>query len=258
METLTLANLKGGAGKTTSAVCMAEEVASRGHPVLLVDWDPQATLSSWISDRGPSATELARGELSSVRRSTAQAGEGDTGGGAGRIDLVAADRSLAETGSGRAATLARHLEAYLEAAAEGYDLALVDVQPSVGPLVLGALMATGRALVPVEAGPGAVEGLHHTRQLLQRTGAGSVAAAWACRVDVRRSLDKKARGTVRKATGPLEEGGAGADTQIREAVAVPEAQAAGEWPRAYDPGMTPLDDYADLTDELTTTNTIEI
>jgi len=152
MDTLTLCNLKGGAGKTTSAVCIADEVASRGHPTLLIDWDPQGTLSGWIAERGGYATMLARGELAEVHRCSTRTAEG------ARVDLVAANRSLATANDLKAARLARHLEKFLDAASDGYEVALVDVQPSVGPIVLGALMATGRALVPVEAGVGALQG----------------------------------------------------------------------------------------------------
>ena len=244
MDALTLCNLKGGAGKTTSAVCMAEEVATRDHPTLVIDWDPQATLSGWIAERGPSALRLANGDLSGVHRSAARSEEG------ARVDVVAADRSLAEANSSTGAALARHLDSFLDAAASGYELALVDVQPSVGPLVLGALMATGRAIVPVEAGVGAMQGRSHVSELMQKTGAGEIAAAFAARVDVRRTLDTKARPQIRNHLGALEEGGAGAQTQIREAVAIPEAQAAGQWPALYAAGANPLEDYAALTDEL--------
>jgi chromosome partitioning protein len=250
MNALTLCNLKGGAGKTTSAVCLAEEVATRGHPVLVVDWDPQGTLSGWVSERGPSATNLARGDLSDVHRAAARSAEG------ARVDVVAADRSLACANSSKGATLARHLEEYLDAAVEGYEVALVDVQPSVGPLVLGALMATARALVPVEAGVGAMQGLAHVSELLQKTGAGEIAAAFAARVDVRRTLDTKARPQIHDHFGALETGGAGADTQIREAVSMQEAQAAGKWPQLYAPGSTPVTDYSTLTDELESANVL--
>jgi len=250
MDTLTLCNLKGGAGKTTSAVCLAEAVATRGHPALVVDLDPQATLSGWVGERGPSAKRLAHGSLSDVHRSPVRSLEG------ARVDLVAADRSLAAANESKAATIARHVEKYLSAAAEGYEVALVDVQPSVGPLVLGALMATGQALVPVEAGIGAMEGLAHVAELLQRTGAGKIEAAFAARVDVRRKLDKKTRPQIRKQFGALENGGMGAEMQIPEAVAMPEAQAAGKWPHVYAPGSRPVEAYSALTTELELANVL--
>jgi chromosome partitioning protein len=244
MKAYALANLKGGAGKTTSAVCLANELARRGQAVLVVDWDPQGTASGWVAERGPSAKMLARGELPDVHRSPAYSGETE------RVDLVAADRGLAEASSSTAATIARHLEEYIDAASSGYDVALVDCPPDAGPLVLSAMMATGGVLVPVEAGPGAIEGLHHTREVISQTGAGDLEGVWGSRVDVRTTLDQKTPEHIRDVLGPIEDGGPACETFIREAVAMREAQAAGQWPAEYEAGMTPVQDFSDLTTEL--------
>ena len=47
MTILTLANSKGGGGKTTIAACLAAELSKRGNTVVLLDADPQRSLTTW-------------------------------------------------------------------------------------------------------------------------------------------------------------------------------------------------------------------
>lgn len=59
MRVVAVANLKGGSGKTTSAVFLAHEWASRGRRVLLVDADPQATALRWSEQAAFTVPTLA-------------------------------------------------------------------------------------------------------------------------------------------------------------------------------------------------------
>lgn len=250
MTIYTLANLKGGSGKTTSAVSISEALAREGRDVLVVDLDPQGTLSKWLGQRSRSATALLSGDPDEM---DVQSVELEDGAG-GAIDLVGANRSLAQMDDVRAAKLAKRLE-QLWSAASSYDYALVDPPPSVGALVLGALMASDGVLSPVEAGPGAMDGLKDTLQLVNRTGAASLAGAFACRVDVRTKLDTQVPEGLLEELGAIENGGTAFRTFIREAVSMREAQTAGRPPGAYESGMTAVEDYADLTRELLSLDT---
>jgi chromosome partitioning protein len=245
MTVYTLANLKGGSGKTTSAVSIAEALARSGRDVLVVDLDPQGTLSRWIASRSGSATALLQGETESV---SIESVDLDT---AGRVDVVPANRSLAQLDDMRAAKLSKRLEALWDAS-QGYEYGLIDPPPSVGALVLGALMASDGTLSPVEAGPGAMDGLKDTLQLVNRTGTAGLRGAFACRVDMRTTLDTSVRDGLIDELGSVGDGGRAFETHIREAVAMREAQTAGTPPGAYDGGMTAVADYRDLTDELLT------
>jgi chromosome partitioning protein len=59
MRTVAVVNLKGGSGKTTTAVFLAHEWAARGRSVLLVDADPQGTALRWSEQAGFSVSTLA-------------------------------------------------------------------------------------------------------------------------------------------------------------------------------------------------------
>lgn len=249
MTVYTFANLKGGSGKTTSAVSIAEAMASAGRDVLVVDLDPQGTLSRWMAGRSGAATSLLRGNPEEMSVQPV-----DLDGAPGSVDVVGADRSLAQMDDLRAAKLAGRLED-LWGASKGYDYGLIDPPPSVGALVLGALMASDGTFSPVEAGPGAMDGLKDTLQLVNRTGTAPLRGAFACRVDVRTTLDTSVRKGLLEELGAVEDGGRAFRTHVREAVAMREAQAASVPPGIYDPGMTAVADYADLTEELLNTDT---
>lgn len=244
MTIYTFANLKGGSGKTTSAVSIAEALAREGYNVLAVDLDPQGSLSRWLVSRSGAVTSLLRGNADGVDIQTV-----DLGGAPGGIDVLAADRSLVELDDLRAAKISRLLERTW-GASEGYDYGIVDPPPSVGALVIGALMASDGILSPVEAGPGAMDGLKDTIELIDNADAGSLLGTFACRVDRRNTLDKTIREGLIQEFGPVDNGGQAFRTQIRKAVALREARTAREPPGLYEPSMSTVLDYADLTTEL--------
>lgn len=246
MIAYTLANLKGGSGKTTSAVSIAEAMARAGRDVLVVDLDPQGTLSQWLASRSGASTALLQGNPDEMSIQNVELENIS-----GRLDVVAADRSLAQLDDVRAAKLAGRLDE-LWRASKGYEYGLIDPPPSVGALVLGALMASDGTLSPVEAGPGAMDGLKDTIQLINRTGTAPLRGAFSCRVDMRTTLDTSVRDGLLDELGDVRNGGRAFRTHVREAVAMREAQAAGIPPGRYDSEMTAVSDYADLTDDLLT------
>lgn len=249
MNTYTFANLKGGSGSTTSAVSVAEALIQEGKSVLVVDLDPQGSLSRWVASRSGSSTALLSGDFDAVEIESVEQGNDARG----TFDVVTANRSLAQVDNVRAAKVAKRIERLWDSSS-GYDHGLIDPPPSVGALVLGALMASDGALAPVEAGPGAMDGLKDTMQLLNRTGATPLIGAFACRVDVRTTLDTQVPDGLLDELGAVDEGGTSFRTFIREAIAMREAQTAGELPGSYDPDMTAVADYRDLTSELLTLN----
>ena len=158
---ITVANQKGGVGKTTTAINLAVALADAGRCVLLVDLDPQGNATSGISTR-EDATAARRanrtiypalvGEtaleniLMQVRPTLYLAPAGD--------DLVGAEIELV-TMEGRE----RRLKALLEPAVQKYNYVLIDTPPSLGILTLNALVAADSVLVPMQCEYYALEGL---------------------------------------------------------------------------------------------------
>lgn len=230
----TFANLKGGAGKTTSAVSIADVLSTEG-PVLVLDLDPQGTLSAWIAERTEAARELLVGDFRppdhvvSVR-------EG--------LDVIPSNRSLERATEKRSAELASRLER-LWASISGYDHVLIDTPPQAGELVTAALLSSDDVLCPVAPGRGAVDGLIHLMDYTRRIGGADLRGAFACNVDLRSKLHKQVpMDLVEQLFGKASR------YFVRSTVQLQEAEAASELPSNYCPGATAWEDYRALTSDL--------
>jgi chromosome partitioning protein len=141
MHIIAIANQKGGVGKTSTAVNLAAALVRAGHTVLLVDLDPQASLSEYfinpaelvatvynlLIDAKPIAP-IALGEQVSLLPAN--------------IDLAAAEIQLPSKRN-QERTLARTLKHY------DADYCLLDCPPSLGVLTTNALTAARLVLIPV-------------------------------------------------------------------------------------------------------------
>ena len=153
---ISIANQKGGVGKTTTAVNLAAALVESQRRVLLVDMDPQgnATMASGVDKRdiGASSTEVLFNEAS-AEQAILRAAEGydllPT-----NIDLTAAELRLMD-----APNRERRLKDALAPVRERYDYILIDCPPSLSLLTLNALAASDGVLVPMQCEYFALEGL---------------------------------------------------------------------------------------------------
>jgi len=167
-KVVSIANQKGGVGKTTTAVNLAACVADAGYDVLLVDMDPQGNTTSGL---GIEREGLERSVYGSIVGDTALAqvvNSTDVEG----LELIPSTRDLA----GIEVELVSHperefrLRDALSGADLAYDFVLVDCPPSLGLLTVNALAASDTVLVPIQTEYYALEGvglLSETVELVQ-------------------------------------------------------------------------------------------
>ena len=166
-QVIALVNQKGGTGKTQSTENLGVGLASEGKKVLLVDMDPQGSLT--ISLGHPKADELpvtvADIMAKVLREEPIATGEGILHHPEG-VDLMPANISLSGMEVSLVNVMSREqvLKEYIDSVKGNYDYVLIDCMPSLGMLTVNALAAADRLVIPVQAQYLSVKGLE---QLLQ-------------------------------------------------------------------------------------------
>lgn len=169
--TIAIVNQKGGTGKTTTCENLGVGLAAEGKKVLLVDADPQGSLTISMGWQKPDELPVTLSTLmqKAMNDQCIPPGEGVLHHAEG-VDLIPASIELAGLEVALVNTMSREkmLKQVLDSAKQDYDYILLDCTPSLGMLTINALAAADTALIPVQAQYLSAKGLEQLLQTINK------------------------------------------------------------------------------------------
>ena len=208
-QIIAIANQKGGVGKTTTCANLGIGLAQAGKKVLLIDGDPQGSLTISLGnpqpDKLPFTLSDAMGKI--LMDQPIRPGEGILHHAEG-VDLMPADIQLSGMEVSLVNAMSREtiLRQYLDTLKGQYSHILIDCQPSLGMLTVNALAAANRIIIPVQAEYLPAKGLEQllrtiTRVKRQLNPKLEVDGIVLTMVDSRTTLAREINALVRKTYG---------------------------------------------------------
>jgi chromosome partitioning protein len=164
----TVANQKGGVGKTTSVASLAGILAQQGHRVLVIDSDPHASLTSYFGFDSESLNQTLFNWFAEPPSSALQAHQCIVKLDEKNISLLPASLSLAtldkrfSSREGMGLVMTRSLKLLRD----DFDIVLIDCPPVLGILLINALAACQQLIIPVQTEFLAIKGLERMMNTL--------------------------------------------------------------------------------------------
>jgi chromosome partitioning protein len=247
---ITIANQKGGVGKTTSAVNLAASLALHGARVLVVDLDPQGNASTALDVEHRAGTASVYNvlvddqPLASIVRAVA-----DIPGlycAPATIDLAGAEIELVPL----VAREGRLSRAFADYDASNLDYILIDCPPSLGLLTVNALVAVAEVLIPIQCEYYALEGLEQLLRTIDLVKSHLNPGLYVSTIlltmyDGRTRLASQVADEVREHFGEVV-----LSTVIPRSVRVSEAPSYGQSVMTYDPGSSGAQAYLEAAREV--------
>lgn len=246
MKTFAVANQKGGVAKTTSAVNIGHALALKGKRVLLIDFDPQASLTVSLGFDPDSYENTIYNALRSETDLASVIVNRPP------FDYVPANLFMADadlTLGGKTGHEFR-LSENLKSVSKKYDYCLIDCPPSLGVLTLNAFVAASHVLIPISAdylatsGTGLLMRIYDDVTRYYNKGL-KIGGVFVTKFDGRTILNRDIQTMVSNNFK-----GAAFNTAIRKNIALAEAPARGKTIFEYEPKSNGAADYKALTSEI--------
>jgi len=254
-QIVAIANQKGGVGKTTTCANLGFGLAQEGKRVLLIDADPQASLTISLGHHNPDAMPVT---LASVLGYVLVSKEPSLGHGIlehpegvhlmpSNIELSGMDITLVNAMSRETI-----LKQYLHPLKEKYDYILIDCMPSLGMMTINALTAANSVIIPVQSHYLSAKGLEQLLSTINKVKRNlnpklKIEGILLTMVDSRTNFDKEIVTLIKRTYGsrlPI------FDKMIPKTVRVAEMAASGQSIYAFAPNSKAAEAYKGLTKEV--------
>ncbi len=248
MKIVSISNIKGGVGKTTTAAVLAVGLAEKGYRVLLIDSDPQTNLTMcFLQEQTDELSSLydIYGDGESIDDVKVPVRD--------NMDLVIGDFELCNadmqfTKAGRL----KMLKKAIKSIGTEYDFIVIDTPPNLGILSLNAFIASNYVLVPMTVDSFSLKGVRLLKETLgdvkdetekELPVAGILLPRYNSRTNVSKLLEKSLNSAATLLDTELFK------SRIRQAVVVQESQIAKEDLFSYSPNAKVAEDYKGFIDE---------
>ena len=254
-EVVAIANQKGGVGKTTTTFNLGVALAHAGKRVLLIDFDPQGDLTTYMGIHDPDNIPVTLSTLMerSIKDEDINSKEAilkhDEG-----IDLIPSNLELSSMEVSLVNAMSREftLRNCLSDIKDKYDYVLIDCMPSLGMITINALACADKVIIPVQSEFLAAKGMSHLmntvlkvrKQINPNLKVGGILLTM---VDGRTNLSKDIANELRSTYGTVFKL---YDNQIPRGVKAAESSRMGESVLSYDSSSKVAQSYIDFAKEV--------